>query len=146
MLLGYVEAIISGVIMAVLVISVHFGLQKRFKMEKAIFYEDREELFMIFPNSKDEKLIKYLHGTLDMDTTFMEPGQILLDLSELSVIFRIKDVANIHEKNNGENYTLYVFYDLIPYPYTGHTAIFLKAKCYENFDELIHTAFLKKIA
>lgn len=141
---GHIAAIVSGVLMITIAVWIHFLLQRWIKLERGILYWDRGEFFIIFLNKKDKKLDAYLHGQLEVDTTARKPEETLLDLAELSVICHIQEVNNTCEKNNKEKFILYVTYDVVPYPYTSYMEIPLKAKCYENYDELLQTALSKK--
>lgn len=135
---GHIAAIVSGVLMIVIAVWIHFLLQRWLKLEKAILYWDRGEFFVIFLNKKDKLLDAYLHGQLEVDTAARKPAEVLLELAELSVISHISVVYNICEKDNGK-IILYVTHDVIPYPYTGYMELRFKPECYENFDELLQT-------
>ena len=140
---GHIAAIVSGVLMIIIAVWIHFLLQRWLKLEKGILYWDRGEFFVIFLNKKDKKLDAYLHGQLEVDTAARKPAEVLLELAELSVISHIEEVHNTCEKNN-EKIILYVTHDVVPYKYTGYMALHLKPKCYENYDELLQKALSKK--
>lgn len=141
---GKTAAAVVAVMMIILAIFTHFKLQKKLKLEKAIFYQDRGEMFVIFLNRGDEELAKYLQGGLEVDKA-KNPGDILCDLAEWSVICRIRVIHKIFEKKE-KKFMLYTSYDLVPYPcYEGTMEIPVKEKCFENFDELMKLAFFKKI-
>lgn len=141
---GWIVAAVAAVLMILLGIYVHFKQQKRLKMEKAIIYLEKGEMFLISLHKGDTELEKYLRGKLDVDLTGKFPGQALLDLAEFSVICHISRVSNIFQKKE-DMFMMYVTYELYPYPYTGNMEIPVKKKCYENFEGLMELAYSKKV-
>lgn len=140
---GWIVATVVTVLMIMLGIYVHFMLQKRLKLEKAIFYLEKGELFLISLHKADTELDKYLRGELDVDLTGKSPGQAILELAEFSVICHITWIHNIFEKKDSK-FTMYITYELCPYPYTGNMGIPVRKKCYENFEGLMELAKSKK--
>lgn len=141
---GGTIAAVSAILMIPLGVYVLFKQQRRLKMDKAIFYTEKGEMFLISLNKADKELDKYLSGELEVDLKDKFPGQSLLELAERSVICHIPIVSNIREKK--ENlFMMYVLYELYPYPYEGNMGIPVKRKCYENFDELLEFARSKKM-
>lgn len=140
---GKIAMAVAAVLLIALGIRIYYNLQKMLKMERAIFYQDRGEMYIIFPDKEDTELTKYLQGELEVDRT-KKPEDILCDLAEWSIICRIKDVYKIYEKKE-RKFMIYVTYDLIPYPcLVGEMGIAVKEKCFENFDDLMKLASSKK--
>lgn len=140
---GKIAMAVAAVLLIALGIRMHYKLQKMLKMERAIFYQDRGEMFIIFLDKEDTELAKYLQGELEVDRT-KKPEDILCDLAKWSIICRTKDVYKIYEKKE-RKFMIYITYDLIPYPcFVGEMGIAVKEKCFENFDDLMKLACSKK--
>lgn len=132
---GWIAAAAATGLTALAGIFFHFMQQSRLKMENAIIYEEKGEMFMIFLYKTDTKLDKYLRGELEVDLTGKFPGQSLLELAEYSVICHISHVNNIERKE--DKCTLYVTYELYPFPYIGSIGIPVRKKCYKNYEGLM---------
>lgn len=135
---GPIVASVVCVLLIVLAIWIHFLRQKWIRLDQAILYLDRGELYIIFLNKKDTELDAYLHGQRKEEIAGRSPEEVLLDLAKLSVISHIPEVVTTRKKE--DTTILFVSHRVIPYPYTCFMEIPISEKKYDNFDELLQIA------
>lgn len=136
---GKTYAIAIGFLIVVFTVLFHHLAQKHLMLEKAIYYLDRGEIFMIFANKSDKKLCDYLDGKTDPKKVDMtkSPYELLESIKgKRSVILYFDSISSVTHWNKKNKDYIYVSYKLMSTPYKNSSEYPLK-KIYDNYDELL---------